>query len=105
MVLRCLLTVEVWKEAPVNVFRSEAQVELVFHLSLKDKSTKCSLSDWVSFGGRPGLAWLLEVPYFGSFGALSNVLSRATLQNGHFHWTLTKRRVGFSLFSTVHIVE
>ena len=37
MVLSCLLTAEGWTETPVDVFRSEARVELDFLLSLKEE--------------------------------------------------------------------
>ena len=54
-------SVEGWTETPVDVFRSEARVELDF--LLKDESFKLCLSDGDSFGGPPGLAQLLGVPF------------------------------------------
>ncbi|KAL7891681.1 hypothetical protein AOLI_G00011570 [Acnodon oligacanthus] len=52
-----LITVEGWPETPVDVFRSEARVELDFLFF------KCCLSDGDSFVGLPGLTWLLEVSF------------------------------------------
>ena len=44
-------------------FRPEVRVELDFLLSVKDESFKYCLSDGDSFGGLPGLAQLLGVPF------------------------------------------
>ena len=49
-----------WTGTPLDFFRSEARVRFNF---IFDESFKYCLSDGDSFGGPPGLAQLLGVPF------------------------------------------